>query len=96
MNSESSHGAGEHAPVSTSHPTPDVGPDVVILVNNEKFTIHRGHQTVAHIKTVAGVPLAHELEQIVDGKMIPLPDDGGVTLKGGEVFVSHPRSGQSS
>jgi ethanolamine utilization protein EutQ (cupin superfamily) len=42
------------------------------------------------------VPQADELEQVIDGKLTPLPDGGAVTIKGGEVFMSHVRSGGSS
>lgn len=67
------------------------GPIVDIMVNGVEFEIHRGRRTVAEIKEVGGVLRADELEQIVDGKLIPLDDDGAVTIKGGEQFVSHPR-----
>jgi len=40
--------------------------------------------------------LADELEQLIEGKLTPLPDDGAITIKGGEVFMSHVRSGGSS
>jgi len=74
----------------------DHGPFVTITVNNVPKSIHRGHQTVAAIKIVGGVPLADDLDQIIDGKLTPLPDDGAVTIKGGEVFVSHVKDGGSS
>jgi len=72
------------------------GPLVTITVDTKTYKIHRGHQTVVEIKTIGGVPLAFELEQLVDGKLTPLPDDGAVTLKGGEVFLSHPKDGGAS
>lgn len=74
----------------------ETGPLVTITVNNEPKQIHRGHQTVAAIKTNGGVPVADELEQVIAGKLTPLPDDGAVTIKGGEVFISHPRDSGSS
>ncbi len=72
------------------------GPEVMITVNNSIYKIHRGHRTVTEIKTVAGVPLADDLEQNVNGKLVPLADDGSVVLKGGEEFMSHPKDGASS
>jgi len=75
---------------------PDTGPLVSITINGKTVSIHRGHQTVAEIKQAGGVNPAHELEQVRDGQLWPLPDDGAVTLKGGEVFVSHPRDSASS
>ena len=69
---------------------------VMITVNTIPVSIHRGHRTVAEIKTAAKVPLADDMEQVIDGKLIPLADDGSVTLKGGEQFISHPKDGSSS
>lgn len=39
-------------------PEPEHGPNVVITVNSNQIPIHRGHQTVAHIKQVGGVSAA--------------------------------------
>ena len=83
-------------PTSKPDDHPQPGPEVVIKVNNVDRTIHRGRQTVLEIKTVGKVPLADDLEQVVDGKLVLLPDDDGVTIKGGEVFVSHPKDSGSS
>jgi hypothetical protein len=77
-------------------PRPEPGPEVHITINGVSKLIHRGRRTVVEIKTLGGVPLADELEQLIDGKLTPLPDDGGVTIKGGETFMSHVRSGGSS
>lgn len=74
----------------------ETGPIVTITINNQPKQIHRGRQTVAEIKKVGGVPPADELEQIIGGKLTPLADDGAVTIKGGEVFISHPRDSGSS
>jgi hypothetical protein len=79
------------------HPEPEHGPEVEITVNdNQHVRIHRGRQTVAHIKAVGGVPPAEELEQMIDGVLTPLADDASVTIKGGEVFVSHVRDSSGS
>src|SRR6266478_2595429 len=77
-------------------PRPEPGPEVHITINGVSRLIHRGRQTVAEIKKVGEVPAADELEQLINGKLTPLPDDGAVTIKGGEVFMSHVRSGGSS
>jgi hypothetical protein len=77
-------------------PRPEPGPEVHITINGVSRVIHRGRRTVVEIKTLGEVPLADELEQLIDGKLTPLPDDGAVTIKGGEVFMSHVRSGGSS
>lgn len=75
---------------------PGTGPMVSIIINGQPVSIHRGHQTVAEIKKAGGVNLVHELEQVKNGELVPLPDNGAVTLKGGEIFVSHPRDSASS
>lgn len=77
-------------------PHPEPGPEVHITINGVPRLIHRGRRTVVEIKKLGEVPLADELEQLIDGKLTPLPDDGTVTIKGKEVFVSHVRSGGSS
>jgi hypothetical protein len=79
-----------------AQPAVEHGPIVSINVNNEDYRIHRGRQTVGEIKTAGHVPLADDLEQIIEGKLVPLPDDGAVTIKGGERFVSHPKDAGSS
>jgi hypothetical protein len=78
------------------HQMPETGPIVDILINNITRHIHRGRQSVPTIKTVGEVPLADELSQIIDGKLVPLADDASVTIKGHEQFISSPRTGRSS
>jgi hypothetical protein len=75
---------------------PQTGAEVKITIDNKQFTIHRGSHTVAQLKQLAGIPAAYELEEIVQGKLVPLGDDQHVVIKGGEHFVSHPRAGASS
>lgn len=96
MENRESHSPAEAAKRDDKPPRPEPGPEVHITINGESKQIHRGRQTVAEIKKVGGVPLADELEQLIEGKLTPLPDDGAVTIKGGEVFMSHVRSGGSS
>ena len=75
---------------------PQHGPIVTIVINNNDVEVHRGRRTVAEIKQAGNVPLADDLEQIIDGKLDPLPDDGAVTIKGCEKFVSHPKDGDAA
>jgi hypothetical protein len=71
--------------------------DVVsVTINDVPKDVHRGRQTVADIKKLGSVPLADELGQVIEGKLTPLADAGSVTIKGGEVFVSHPKDSSSS
>jgi hypothetical protein len=69
---------------------------VTITVDTKPYKIRPGQYTVVEIKQLAGVPLAYELEQLIDGKLTPLADGGTVTIKGGEVFLSHPKDGGAS
>lgn len=69
---------------------------VEIHVNNIEKKISRGKHTVAEIKIIGGVPAAHELEELIDGKLIPLDDNATVLIKGCEQFFSHVRDGSSS
>ena len=72
------------------------GPEVSITVDGKPFEIHRGHEAVAKIKLLGSVPTAYDLEQVIDKKLIPLDDNGSVTIKGNEIFVSHPKDSSSS
>jgi hypothetical protein len=69
---------------------------VTISINGPEYQVHRGRRTVSELKDIGHVPQADELEQIIDGKLAPLPDDGAVTIKGGERFISHPRDSGSA
>jgi hypothetical protein len=69
---------------------------VVISIGGKDYKIHRGNQKVAEIKELGGINPNHILVQIVNGQLIDLPNDGSVTIKGGEVFKSHPPVGDNS
>jgi len=69
---------------------------VTISVNDKPHEIHRGKHPVSEIKRIGGVPPAHELEEIIEGILTPLDDNGHVTIKGGEEFFGHVRDGASS
>jgi len=69
---------------------------VPITIDGKTFEVRRGEISVASLKQLAGVPAGYELEEVKHGKLVPLNDDAKVEIKGGEQFVSHPRSGGSS
>ena len=83
-------------PPTQAHRDPQTGPSVTITINSEEHDIHRGRQTVVAIKQLGGVPLADDLDQLIDGQLVHLPDDGSVTIKGEEIFVSHVKDGGAS
>ena len=71
--------------------------DVVnITVNDIGREIHRGSRNVSEIKTIGEVPLNYMLEQLIDGKLKELDDNGSVVIKGGEIFISHIKDGASA
>jgi hypothetical protein len=69
---------------------------VQITINNNPVEIHRGEHTVAELKSLGSIPAAYVLIQVIDGTFHQLPDNGHVVIKGGEVFLGQPRTGQSS
>lgn len=70
---------------------------VTIQMDDVSHPIHRGHETVADIKTACKVPASDVIEMIgEDGKLQLLDDNGSLTIKGGEKFISHKRGGGSS
>lgn len=75
---------------------PQHGSNVSITINDKEYTVHRGRQTVASLKTLAGVAQNYELDEIVKGQIVQLEDGASVTIKGDEVFVSNLKIGQSS
>lgn len=69
---------------------------VEIMIDGARKMIHRGRQTVLEIKLIGGIPSAYDLDELVDGRLIPLADEGSVTIKGGEQFFSHVKDSGSS
>lgn len=69
---------------------------VTITIDGQPKPIHRGRRTVAEIKQLGGIPQADVLEQIINGQLVQLDNNGAVVIKGDEVFVSHPRDSASS
>jgi hypothetical protein len=69
---------------------------VTIHVNNMEVFLNAGKYAVATIKKLAAVPLADDLDQLVDCELKPLADDGHVHIHGCEVFISHVKDGGSS
>jgi hypothetical protein len=69
---------------------------VDVHVNNQKVVLHAGRYEVKTFKKVAGVPQADDLEKLINCKLDPVPDDGTLEIKGGEVFISHVKDGGAS
>lgn len=75
---------------------PQHGAIVQITINDQPYDVHRGRQTVAYLKEIAGISQSYELDEVEDGRLVPLADDGAVTIKGDEVFKSNLKVGHSS
>jgi len=69
---------------------------VTVSINGTSKQIHRGNHTITELKALLGVDPAQELDDVVHGEFEPLDDNGDITIKGGEIFVSHARRGGSS
>ena len=71
------------------------GTDLLGLMKDHIHTPERV-VNIKGIKELGGIPLADDLEEVVHGKLVPLPDNGKVNIKGGEKFVSHVKDSGSS
>jgi hypothetical protein len=69
---------------------------VEIKINDKPYEVKRGRYTVSELKKIGNVPPADELEELIDGKLVPLDDQATVLIKGCEQFFSHKRDGSSS
>ena len=69
---------------------------VQVTVDRKKYEIAPGVYVVSVFKADVGVDPTKELAEVLDGKLVPLTDDARITIKGGEVFISHVRRGGSS
>tara|TARA_R110002124_G_scaffold149259_5_gene315360 strand:- start:9752 stop:10009 length:258 start_codon:yes stop_codon:yes gene_type:complete len=69
---------------------------VEIEIKEKPYKIHRGNQKVSEIKKVGGINLDYILIQIINDKLVHLPNDGSVTIKGGEIFDCQPPHGDNS
>jgi len=69
---------------------------VTVFINGEPKEIHRGSHTGAELKRLLGVDPTYQLDEDVAGELKPVADDTRVTIKGGEHFFSHVRTGGSS
>lgn len=75
---------------------PQTGPNVTVTVDTLPKEVHRGSWIVADFKKAVGVDPSRALDEVAAGELKPLDDNQRITIKGGEVFVSHARQGGSS
>ena len=75
---------------------PEHGPNVDVSIDGVTKSVHRGSRLVSELKQLLGVDASKDLDEIVGGELKPLQDTDRITIKGGEVFISHARTGGSS
>ena len=69
---------------------------VEVTVDNKAHHLFPGPYVVSTFKEIVHVPATKVLEQVVGGELKLLDDAATIELKGGEVFISHVRTGGSS
>jgi hypothetical protein len=73
------------------------GKSVEVIIDGTPNKVPAGEYVVAAFKELVGVDASKELEQVVEGKLVPLADSDTIDLeKSGKRFVSHVRRGGSS
>ena len=72
------------------------GKRVEVELNGAKKHIAAGEYTGSALKKILGVPIEHELDQVVHHEFKEIANDAKVRVKGGEKYVSHCGQGQSS
>jgi len=93
MQNEQTTQAGRQTPPVNGNQGQDL---VTVTINGTAKDIHRGSHTITELKTLLGVEASQALDEVIGGEFKPLDDTGRITIKGGEVFVSHARHGGSS
>lgn len=69
---------------------------VTVTVDGKPKEITAGEYVVSVFKEKVGVPTNYELEEVKNGRMIPLDDNSNIHIHGGEVFISHVKRGGSA
>lgn len=69
---------------------------VEVELNGAHKRIAGGEYTGRTLKLALGVPVEHELDQVIHHEFRPIANDERLNIHGGEKFVSHCGQGQSS
>lgn len=69
---------------------------VPVTIDNRIVEIQAREWVVSQLKIALGVDPSRDLEQVVDGKLVPLDDNARIHIHGHEVFISHVHGGGSS
>ena len=71
-------------------------PHVSIVVDNKSVYLHHGHYELDVVRQLAKVPASDDLDQLVGTELVAVSNDKPIEIRGGEIFISHPKSGASS
>lgn len=69
---------------------------VSITVDTQPKTVRKGRYLVTDFKRLVGVDASYQLDEVVKGEFVERKDTEKISIKGGEVFVSHVRGGAAS
>jgi len=69
---------------------------IIVTVDGNPKEVKPGNRLVSEFKKEVGVDAGLALDQVVNGEFKALNDSDHVHPKGGEIFVSHVRTGGSS
>jgi hypothetical protein len=69
---------------------------VQVIIDSQSEHLQAGSYSLAELKVALSIAPGRVLDQVVGGEFRELSDQHRIHIKGGEVFVSHVRTGQSS
>lgn len=69
---------------------------VEVTIDAHKVQIQAGSYTLAELKAALSIEPGKVLDEVVGGEFRELTDEHRIHIKGGEIFVSHVRTGKSS
>jgi hypothetical protein len=67
-----------------------------VTVDGQPKQVPKGEYVVSRFKQLVGVDSNRALDEVVNGEFKPLDDSAHIKIHGGELFVSHVRTGSSS
>lgn len=86
----------EHETIITAEDEKKHEHKVTVTVDQKERHVEPGSYVVADFKKLVKVDASLQLEQVVNGELVPLEDSTTIKIEGGEVFISHVRQGGSS
>lgn len=67
-----------------------------VTIDTRKLQIQAGSYSLTELKTALSVDAGKVLDEVIGGEFRELTDQHRIHIKGGEIFVSHVRTGKSS